>query len=141
MASEDWKQTELLPSEQAHVEEVSADLVARVRRLPTLLRAWNYAQDVACLEDKTVYSALNIDASHWTKIKKGNGSPPADERFVRFLDVVKNDIPLIWLAEARGYDFLTMRRHRSSLERENEALKQDLADHKRLLELAVGRRS
>lgn len=140
MSSKVRTQLELLPSELAHIEEVTPELVARVRTKPTFLRAWNYAQDVSCLEDKTVYSALNIDASHWTKIKKGNGSPPADERFTRFFDVVKNDIPLIWLAEARGYDFLTMRRHRSSLERENEELKKEIADRDRALALIIGAR-
>lgn len=117
------------------MEEVTPDLVARVRRLPTFLRAWNYAQDVSLLEDKTIYTALKIDKSQWTKIKKGKGSPPADERFMGFFDVVQNDVPLIWLAEARGFDFLSMRRHRSSLERENEELKQDLADHKRVIKI------
>lgn len=135
MDSTKRKQLELLPSEQPHVEEVTSDLVARVRRLPTFLRAWNYAQDVSLLEDKTIYDRLEIDKSHWTKIKKGNGSPPADERFTGFFDVVQNDVPLIWLAEARGFDFLSMRRHRSSLERENEELKQDLADHKRVIKI------
>jgi hypothetical protein len=69
MGSKDRKQLELLPSEAPHVEEVTADLVARVRRLPTFLRAWNYAQDVSMLEDKTVYEHLEIDVSHWTKIR------------------------------------------------------------------------
>lgn len=140
MNSTKWQQTELLPSEQAHVEEVTADLVARVSRKKTLLDAWNYAQEIACLEDKTVYSAINLDKSHWSKIRKGAASPPADQRFTRFMDVVQNDIPLIWLAEARGYDFLSMRRHRSSLERENEELKKEIADRDRALALIIGAR-
>lgn len=137
MGSKDRQQLELLPSERPQPVEITADLVDRVRRLPTFLRAWNYAQDISCLEDKTVYSALNIDASHWTKIKKGNASPPANESFTRFFDVVNNDIPLIWLAEARGYDSLSLRKHRSSLERENEALREELALKDKLLSLVL----
>lgn len=137
MGSTERHQLELLPSAQAHVEAVTPDLVERVRRKKTFLHAWNYAQETSGLEDKSIYSTLGIDKSHWTKIKKGNASPPADDSFTRFFDLVQNDIPLIWLAEARGFDFLSMRRHRSSLERENEELKEELAAHKRALKLVM----
>ena len=134
MGSKDRKQLELLPSEQPHVEAVTADLVARVRRLPTFLRAWNYAQDIAQLEDKSVYERLEIDVSHWTKIRKGKASPPADERFVSYFDAVQNDIPLIWLAEARGYDFLSMRKHfASELEKRNAELEEEVAALRRVV--------
>lgn len=111
MTSKDRKQLELLPSAVAHTEPVTEELVSRVRRLPTFLHAWNYAQSLSMLEDKTVYTACQIDGSQWTKITKGRASPPGDERFTRFFDVVQNEIPLIWLAEARGYDFMTLRKH------------------------------
>lgn len=135
MTSKARNQLELLPSQKAHVEEVTPDLIARVKRRPTLLSAWNYAQEISCLEDKTVYEALDIDGSHWTKIKKGRASPPADERFVRFFDVIHNEVPLIWLTEACGYDFTTLRKHRSDLERENERLRQKIADQDRAIGL------
>lgn len=135
MTSKPRQQLELLPSQKAHVEEVTPDLIARVKRRPTLRHAWNYAQEISCLEDKTVYEALEIDGSHWTKIKKGRASPPADESFVRFMDVVQNEIPLIWLAEKRGYDWSTIRPHRSDLERENERLRQELAERDRSITL------
>lgn len=120
------------------MEEVTPDLIARVKRRPTLLAAWNYAQEISGLEDKAVYEALDIDGSHWTKIKKGRASPPADERFGRYMDVVHNEIPLIWLAESRGYDWTTIRPHRSDLERENERLRQQVAERDRAIALIVG---
>jgi hypothetical protein len=104
------------------------------------LRAWNYAQDISGLEDKTVYGRLNLDGSHWTKIRKGNASPPADHRFTRYFDIVQNDVCLIWLAEARGYDFLSMRKHVSSIERQLEETRKERDDYKRAFELAFGAR-
>lgn len=138
MNSEDRHQFELgLPSDgkprQPHVEPVTPTLIGIIRRKPTFLSAWNFAQDFAELEDKEVYDPLQIDSSHWTKIGKGSASPPGDERFVRYFDVVQNEIPLIWLAEKRGYDWMTIRKHQSNeqkriaeLEQENRELKSSM---------------
>jgi hypothetical protein len=135
MNSEDRNQLELVPPPAGpHEESVTPELIRIIRRKPTLLSAWNFAQDFAELEDKQVYEPLQIDSSHWTKIGKGSASPPADERFVRYFDIVKNEIPLIWLAEKRGYDWLSIRKHRSNeqkriaeLEEENRFLKKSMA--------------
>lgn len=138
MDSKSRKQLELLTGrDQPHVEEVTPQLVRVIKNKPTLLSAWNFAAQFSELEDKQIYGPLGIDPSHWTKITKGTASPPADDRFLQFMDVVGNDFPLIWLAEARGWDWLTIRKHRSNLERENEALKEDLAAHKRTIQLLV----
>lgn len=135
MTSKARQQLELLPSQQAHVEEVTPDLIARVRRRSTFTAAWNYAQEISCLEDKAVYEALQIDGSHWTKIKRGRASPPGDERFIQFAHVVQNKIPLIWHCEAHGYDFTTLRQHRSDTERRLEEVERENADLRRLLNL------
>lgn len=138
MDSKSRKQLELLVGRsQPHVEEVTPQLVRVIKNKPTLLSAWNFAAQFSELEDKQIYGPLGIDASHWTKITKGTASPPADDRFLQFMDVVGNDFPLIWLAEARGWDWLTIRKHRSDLERENEVLKEDLEAHKRTIRLLV----
>lgn len=138
MGSKSLHQLELLASKpQPHVEEVS---IATIRRRPTLLRAWHLAQEISGLEDKQVYGPLQIDASHWTKIKNGSASPPADERFLQFMDVVHNEVPLMWLAEARGYDWTTIRKHRSDVERRLAGVEQENADLKRMLALALDTR-
>lgn len=126
MDSKVKQQLELLPEgEFPHVEPVTPELVRSIRRRPTLLAAWNFAQDFAGLEDKQCYGPLGIDASHWSKIRKGLASPPADKRFTDYLDVVRNEFPLIWLCESRGYDFLSMQQHQSDLERENAKLREE----------------
>lgn len=135
MDSEDRHQLELLESPEPHVELVTPELIRMIRNRPTLLRAWNFAQEVAGLEDKQVYEPLQIDSSHWTKIGKGTASPPADERFLRYFDIVKNEIPLIWLAEARGYDWMTIRKHQSSEQKKIAELEQENRELRRAIQL------
>ena len=130
-------QFELLPSAEPHQEPVTPELVASIRRRPTFLRAWHFAQEFAGLEDKQCYGPLQIDSSHWTKIKNGSASPPADERFTRYLDVVHNEIPLIWLAESRGYDWLTIRKHQSDDQRVIAEQAQTIRDQQRVITLLI----
>lgn len=141
MDSKDRKQLELLVGRaQPHVEEVTPQLISKIRRKATLLDAWNMSIADCELEEKQIYGAVQIDGSHWTKIKNGAASPPADHRFVQLMDVVGNEYPLIWLAEKRGYDWGTIRKHRSDLERENDELKKELEDHKRAVRLLLNSR-
>jgi hypothetical protein len=138
MDSKNRKQLELLTGRnQPHVEEVTPQLVRLIKNKPNLLAAWNFAAQFSELEDKQIYGPLGIDPSHWTKITKGTASPPADERFLQFMDIVGNEFPLIWLAEARGYEWLSIRKHCSDLERENQNLKRELEDHKRAVRLLL----
>lgn len=137
MDSDDRHQLELLPKSEPYAVPITPELVQSIKRLPTLLAAWNHAQNSALMEDKQVYLELGIDGSHWSKIRKGLASPPADERFVRYMDVVRNEIPLIWLVEARGYDWFSLRRRRDSKDRYIAELEQRLADQDRAIRLIV----
>jgi hypothetical protein len=137
MTSGPRNQLELLPSAQPHVEPITPELIQSIKRRPTFLAAWNFAVDFSALEDKQVYGQLDIDGSHWSKIRSGRAFPPADERFNRFLDVVRNEIPLVWWAEARGYDWTTIRKHRSAEQREIADLKDENRDLRRTLALMM----
>jgi len=132
MDSEKRQQLELLPTTDPHIEPVTPELIRSIRRRSTYLAAWNFAQDFSGLEDKQCYQPLGIDGSHWTKIRRGLASPPADERHGRYMDVVRNEIPLIWLCESRGYDWLSVRPHRDDKDRRIAELERELADEKRL---------
>ena len=135
MTSEVRNQLDLLPAVQAHSEPVTPELIRSIRRRPTFLAAWNFAVDFAALEDKQVYSPLGIDTSHWSKIRSGRAFPPADERFSRFFDIVQNEIPLVWLVESRGYDWMSLRKHRSDEQRRIAELEQENRDLRRVLTL------
>jgi hypothetical protein len=135
MTSEVRNQLDLLPAAQAHSEPITPELIRSIRKRPTFLAAWNFAVDFAALDDKQIYQPLGIDSSHWTKIRSGRASPPADERFGRFFDLVQNEIPLVWLVENRGYDWMSLRSHRSDSERRVAELEQEVRDLKRLFAL------
>src|ERR1041385_1130913 len=135
MTSEVRKQLDLLPTAYAHSEPVTPELVRSIRKRPTFLAAWNFAVDFAGLEDKQVYQPLGIDSSHWTKIRSGRAFPPADERFVRFFDIVQNEIALVWLVGSRGYDWMSLRQHRSDSERRVAELEQEVRDLRRIFAL------
>ena len=131
MATNNRQQFELLPIREAVDLPITPDLVARVRTLPTLLRAWNHAWEVTGLEQKEVYMPVGIDGSHWAKIKNNDAGIPADDRFTRFQQRVRNNVLLIWHCESQGFDALSLRKHYSTdadrrvaeLEEENAALR------------------
>lgn len=108
MTSKNLQQMDLLPKARPAPADVS---VATVMRRPTFLRAIHLAIEVTGLEDKEVYDAIDVDASHWTRIKNGAAHFPCDERLVKFFGVVNNDVPLIWLCEKLGYDSRSLRKH------------------------------
>lgn len=131
--SKELSQLDLLPQMTPHVEEVA---ISTITRRTSLLRALHLSIETSGLEDKQIYGALGIDASHWTRIKNGTAALPPD-KIAKFMDVVRNEILLIWLAEFRGYDWTTIRKHRSDLERENERLRQKIADQERAIGLII----
>lgn len=93
--------------------------------------------EVSGLEDKEIYGELDLDAGAFSRIRKGTAWLPQDERLNRFMNVVHNEVPLIWLAESRGYDWTTIRKHRSDLQRRVEELEKELADRDRAITLIL----
>lgn len=67
--------------------------------------------------DKPVYSDLGIDAATWSRIKQGEAHFP-HEKFEQLMDRCGNDVPLLWLADRRGYE---LRRKLSAVEQDLEA--------------------
>lgn len=130
-------QLELLPEKQSpHVEPLTPQLISMIRRRKSFVDAWNFAQEFAALDNKQVYGPLAIDASHVTKIRNESASPPG-YAFNPYLDLVGNEFPLVWWVESRGYDWLTLRRHRDDKDRRIAELEQRLADQDRAMRLWV----
>lgn len=59
------------------------------------------AVNISGLEEKEVYIPLKIDASHWTRIMKGDANFPVD-KLNDLCDLLGNEVPLIWWARSRG---------------------------------------
>jgi adenosine/AMP kinase len=68
---------------------------------PSMSAAVKLAANVSGLEEKEIYLALKIDAGHWTRILNGQAHFPID-KLGEFMDLVGNEVPLIWLAYRRG---------------------------------------
>lgn len=128
------RQIELIAKNKPEPVDIPLDLI---RRRTSFIKAVQLAIDTSGLEDKEIYGELELDAAAFSRIRKGTAWLPQDERLVRFLDVVHNDIPLIWLAEARGYDWSTIRKKRSATERRLEEVERENADLRRLLSLKL----
>ncbi|WP_229011577.1 hypothetical protein [Paraburkholderia gardini] len=75
--------------------------------------------------DKEIYSALDIDAGHWSRMHRGEAHFPVD-KLCALMDLAGNEAPMLWLVQSRGYDLYSLRRQETELERENRLLKEEL---------------
>jgi hypothetical protein len=110
---------------------------------PTLLAAIKLCISLGGFEgDKQVYSALGIDASHWTRIHRGEAHFPVD-KLPALMDLCGNEAPLIWLAHSRGYDPASLRKLETETERAlrvaNEALEAERVKNRVLIEALHGK--
>ena len=110
----------------------SGELVSTeaISRRSTLTKAIIFSFEVASIPDNVVCLELDIDAATYSKIKSGTRNFPPD-KLIEAMDLAGNEIPLQWLAHRRGYGLVRLQ---SELERENEELKQKLAEQSQKLE-------
>ena len=104
--------------------EVTKETLAKQR---DMLAAINLAAYQSGLEDKQMYSVLEVAKSTWSRMLSGSYAFPA-QKLDSFCDVVGNDIALEWLTQKRGYKLVKLK---STLEEENELLRLEVADLKR----------
>jgi hypothetical protein len=91
-------------------------LLPTIRNLPTLHRSIEFARELSNLEDKQIYDVVGIDAGSFSRMTKGSAWYPQDERWLKTLNVMRTEIPVIWQVEALGYDWTTLRKHKTDLE-------------------------
>lgn len=108
-----------------------------VRKLKSESDAIAFAVRCSGYSAKEIPLLFDIDAGQWSNILAGKKYFPHDRRG-EFMDFIGNEILLMYGCEARGYDFATLRRHRSELEEENERLRAENAQlkHDRDVEIA-----
>jgi hypothetical protein len=110
--------------------------IATVKRQPTMQAAITLCVAASGLDLKQIYAALDIDAAVFSRIQAGQVAFPPN-KLPTLMQLCGNEAPLIWLAEKLGYDFASMRKHRSDLERQLEVRDQEIADLRRLLRLKM----
>lgn len=85
---------------------------------PTLLHALKLAMEVGGCDDKQMAIDLEIDPGQWSRIMGGTAFYPTN-KYLQFMQLCGNDIPLVWLAYQRGYELKPLR---SDLQRQLEEL-------------------
>jgi hypothetical protein len=81
-------------------DDISVEIIARQ---PNLLAAINLCIDVSGLEDKEIQLALDIDAGHFSNIRKGKtGCHFPTNKIDDLQTLCGNEIPLAWQALKRG---------------------------------------
>lgn len=110
MKSNNLRQVDLpLPREMQDVD------IEVIRRQPTMTAAIKLCISLSGFpSDKAVYMELGIDKGHWTRIMKGEAHFP-QEKYEALMDLCGNEVPLIWLADRRGYELNPLQ---SKLEKE-----------------------
>lgn len=83
---------------------------------PSFRKSIVLCKDMSGLEDKKFVGPKEIvsDKSEWSRIIGGQHNFPL-EKIGLFMDLCRNEVPLIWLARRRGYE---LRPLESKLERE-----------------------
>src|SRR4051812_25149054 len=77
--------------------------IAAIRRQPSMTKAIVLCADLAgFVNDKDLCRALDIDTAVWARIKTSGAHFP-HEKLNDLMDQAGNEVPLIWLADKRGY--------------------------------------
>lgn len=77
--------------------------IEAVRRQPSMTKAIVLCADLAgFVNDKDLCRSLEIDPAVWARIKTNQACFP-QEKLMDLMDQAGNEVPLIWLADRRGY--------------------------------------
>lgn len=110
--------------------KVSPDEIARKR---TFGDAIGLSAEVAGYDlDKQASTDIAMDKAQWSRIQSGQEGIKW-EKLNRFLDVMGNDIPLLWMLHQRGYELTSLRKLESEVERENRRLREENQALRRVL--------
>jgi hypothetical protein len=126
-----------LPLTRAPRAQPVADEV--IRACKTFLDALNLQMNISGLEDKELYIPLGIEASHWSRIRKGEFHFPLN-KLEQCCDLCGNEVALTWWAWKRGKGLHMLETETQRLLRlANEALDEERKKSAVLLAALQGR--
>jgi hypothetical protein len=130
-------QAELALVRRPEPPSVSVDTVMRQQ---SFLGAINLCIDISGLDDKEIYIELGIDASQWSRIRKGDAHFPPN-KLQSLMSICGNQVPLIWLARQYGYELVQIESETQRLLNAERAAREKVEDENRVLrEVLQGRR-
>lgn len=114
--------------------------LATVQRCATMTKAISVCADLGGFEnDKDFCREMELDQAVWSQIQNGARFFPQD-KYERLFEACANEVPLIWLADRRGYVLTPketeMERRLRVAREENEDLR---AQNRLLLNIAQGK--
>lgn len=107
-----------------------------VRRLKSESHALRFSMRTSGYDPKEIPPLFKIDAGQWSNILSGKKHFPHDRRN-EWMDFVGNEVLLMYGCESRGYDFSTLRKHKSELEEQLAAEKKRADDAEYKLSVAM----
>lgn len=85
------------------ISEMQVVDMSTVQRLSSMTKAIVLCADLGGFEnDKDFSRAMDLDPSVWSQIQSGARFFPQD-KYERLFQACKNEVPLMWLADRRGY--------------------------------------
>lgn len=130
------EQRELALAPKATQQTVSAEVIRTQR---DFLAALNLQINVSGLDDKELYIPLEIDAAHWSRIRKGDAHFPLN-KLGALCDLCGNEITLDWFAWSRGKGLVMLESEAQRLLREaNETIAEKDTEIRILRDVAAGR--
>lgn len=67
-----------------------------------MLAALNLCAQLSGLDDNEIALSLEIQPAQWSRIRHGDAHMPAN-KWGDLMDLCRNEAPLLWLANSRGY--------------------------------------
>jgi hypothetical protein len=107
-----------------------------IRKLKSESHALRFSMRVSGYDPKEIPLLFNIDPGQWSNILNGKKHFPHDRRN-EFMDFIGNEVLLMYGCESRGYDFSTLRKHKSELEVRLEEAEKRARDAEYKLQVAV----
>lgn len=105
-----------------------------VTRQPSFNAAIVLCVQSSGLDRKQVYTALDIDPATWSRMESGRAHFPVN-KLEQLMDLCGNEAPLMWLVNARGYEWESVREKQTEIEKRLADAQQENADLRRLLKL------
>lgn len=124
MKENEFPQFALPLSNSTGVDDIADAVLANY---PTMLKAINVCISVSGLQDEQIADLIGTSNGNFSKYLSGQYNFPPD-KLIPLMKLTGNDIPLRWLALKRG---MLLKPMQSTLEEENAALKEELANAKR----------
>lgn len=97
--------------------------IGHIKNLKSESDAINFSVSCSGYESKEIPMLFGIDEGNWSRITKSGDRYFPHDRRNEFMDFVGNEVLLMYAIESRGYDWATLRRHRTEIEEENERLR------------------